>query len=63
METIQYSQGERRMADMNNQTDKLSVDEERMKRTVGRNTAVTNTVILIFDKVVEIIKKILFVIY
>ena len=48
-ETIQYSQGEKRMADMNNQTDKLSIDEERMKRTVGRNTAMTNTVILIFD--------------
>ena len=48
-ETIQYGQGERRMADMNSQTDKLSNDEERMKRTVGHNTAMTNTVILIFD--------------
>ena len=48
-ETIQYDQGEKRMADMNAQTDNLSRDEERMKRTAGRNTAVTNTVILIFD--------------
>ena len=48
-ETIQYGQGEKRMADMNAQTDNLSRDEERMKRTAGRNTAVTNTVILIFD--------------
>jgi len=48
-ETIQYGQGERRMEDMNTQTDNLSRDEERMKRTAGRNTAVTNTVILIFD--------------
>ena len=48
-ETIQYGQGERRMAQMNEQTDDLSRDEERMKRTAGRNTAVTNTVILIFD--------------
>ena len=48
-ETIQYGQGEKRMADMNAQTDDLSKDEERMKRTAGRNTAVTNTVILIFD--------------
>lgn len=48
-ETIQYGQGERRMEDMNAQTDNLSQDEERMKRTAGRNTAVTNTVILIFD--------------
>ena len=48
-ETIQYGQGEKRMADMNAQTDHLSRYEERMKRTAGRNTAVTNTVILIFD--------------
>ena len=48
-ETLQYGQGERRMEDMNAQTDNLSKDEERMKRTAGRNTAVTNTVILIFD--------------
>ena len=48
-ETIQYGQGEKRMEDMNCQTDDLSRDEERMKCTAGRNTAVTNTVILIFD--------------
>ena len=48
-ETLQYGQGEKRMADMNTQTDNLSRDEERMKRTAGRNTAVTNTVILVFD--------------
>ena len=48
-ETLQYGQGEKRMAAMNAQTDNLSQDEERMKRTAGRNTAVTNTVILVFD--------------
>ena len=48
-ETLQYGQGEKRMADMNARTDNLSRDEERMKRTAGRNTAVTNTVILVFD--------------
>ncbi len=48
-ETIQYAQGEKRMEEMNRRTDELSADEERMKRTAGRNTAVTNTVILIFD--------------
>ena len=48
-ETIQYGQGERRMEEMNRQTDYLSQDEERMKRTAGRNTAMTNTVILMFD--------------
>ena len=50
-ETIQYGQGEKRLKDMNRQTDALSEDEERMKRTAGRNTAVTNTVILLFDLV------------
>ncbi len=48
-ETLQYGQGEKRMVAMNAQTDNLSKDEERMKRTAGRNTAVTNTVILVFD--------------
>ena len=48
-ETIQYGQGEKRMEDMLRQTDCLSEDEECMKRTAGRNTAVTNGVILLFD--------------
>ena len=48
-ETIQYGQGSQRMSDMNQQTDSLSKDDAHMKRTAGRNTAVTNTVILIFD--------------
>ena len=48
-ETLQYSRGNQRMEQMNEKTDDLSKDEESMKRTAGRNTAVTNTVILIFD--------------
>ena len=48
-ETLQYGQGEKRMAQMNEQTDALSRDEERMKRTAGRNNAVTGAVILVFD--------------
>lgn len=48
-ETIQYGQGERRMEEMDRRTEQLLKDEEHMKRIVGRNTAVTNTVILIFD--------------
>ena len=48
-ETIQYGQGEKRLIEMNRQTDELSQDEERMKKTAGRNTAITNTAILIFD--------------
>lgn len=48
-EIIQYGQGEERLAEMNGKTDALSETEERMKRTAGRNTAVTNTTILLFD--------------
>lgn len=48
-ETIQYGQGQARMDAMNAQTDALSKDGEQMKRTEGRNTAVTGTVILMFD--------------
>ena len=36
---------------MNEKTDVLAKDEERMKRTAGRNSAVTNTVVLVFDLV------------
>lgn len=48
-EILQYNQGEQRLTEMNGRTDALAEDEERMKRTAGRNMAVTNTVILIFD--------------
>ena len=46
-ETLQY--GEKRLAEMNGRTDDLSADEKKMKRTAGRNQAVTNTAILLFD--------------
>lgn len=48
-ETLQYGQGQQKMRRMNDMTDDLSGDEEQMKRTAGRNTAVTNTAILVFD--------------
>ncbi|MGN0802221.1 MAG: thiol reductant ABC exporter subunit CydC [Candidatus Faecivicinus sp.] len=48
-ETIQYGAGAKRLAEMNARTDALSADEERMKRTAGRNIAITNAVILAFD--------------
>jgi ABC-type transport system involved in cytochrome bd biosynthesis fused ATPase/permease subunit len=48
-EILQYGQGEKRMAQMNNKTEALSKNEESMKRRAGRNNAVTNTVILFFD--------------
>ena len=48
-EIIQYGQGEKRLEEMNHQTEQLSEDEKRMKRMAGQNIAVTNTVILFFD--------------
>ena len=46
LETLQYGQGQRRLEEMDARTAALSQDEARMKRTAGRNQAVTNTVIL-----------------
>lgn len=48
-ETIQYGQGSRRLAEMEEKTQELSVKEKRMKRTSGFNAAAANTVILLFD--------------
>lgn len=48
-ETIQYGQGKKRLYEINAKTDALSKDEARMKRIAGRNMAVTNTAILMFD--------------
>lgn len=48
-ETIQYSQGERRLKEMNTRSDALSSDEKKMKIAASKNTAFTNTVILLFD--------------
>lgn len=48
-ETLQYHQGEKRLQEITDRTKALSGDEKRMKDLAGRNTAVTNTVILLFD--------------
>lgn len=48
-ETQQYGQGTVRLQQMNEKTEKLSHDEAQMKRIAGRNTAITNSVILVFD--------------
>ena len=50
-ETLQYGQGMVRLQEINRKTDELSAEEKRMKETAGRNKALTNTVILIFDLV------------
>ena len=48
-ETVQYSQGEKRLREMNERSDALSADEKRMKASASKNAAFTNTVILLFD--------------
>ncbi len=48
-EIIQFGYGEKRLAEMNEETGALSVTEEHMKKMAGRNMAVTNTVILVLD--------------
>lgn len=58
-ETLQYGQGKKRLAQMNEKTDGLAKDEERMKRTAGRNSAVTNTVVLAFDLVMLFVSALL----
>ena len=58
-ETLQYGQGKKRLAQMNEKTDDLAKDEERMKRTSGRNSAVTNTAVLAFDLVMLFVSALL----
>lgn len=48
-ETIQYGAGKNRLEKMKKMTDDLSGEEAEMKRMTGRNMAVTNSIILIFD--------------
>ncbi len=48
-EVIRYGQGENRLGEMGRLTAGLANDEAHMKLMTGRNVAVTNSVILIFD--------------
>lgn len=48
-EIQQYGQGKARLEKMNETTDRLLKDEQRLKRNAGRNMAFTNAVILILD--------------
>lgn len=48
-EILQFGAGESRLAEMNARTDDLSRVEERMKRTAGLSSAVTQAVVLLFD--------------
>ncbi len=48
-ETIQYNNGEKRLAELNRKTDELSEKQAKISRSAGFDAAITNTVILIFD--------------
>ena len=48
-ETIQYSRGTERRAEMDGRTDALSKEEATLKHLTGQNMGITNTAILLFD--------------
>lgn len=59
-EILQYGQGQERMRQMNHRTDELSKEEERMKRTTGRNMAITGMTILISDLLMLFVSSMLY---
>ena len=59
-EILQYGQGQERMRQMNHRTDELSKEEERMKRTTGRNMAITGITILISDLLMLFVSSMLY---
>ena len=59
-EILQYGQGKKRLFQMNEKTDELSKDEEKMKDIAGKNTAVTNTVVLTFDLMMLFVSTLLY---
>ena len=60
LEILQYGQGQERMRQMNHRTDELSKEEERMKRTTGRNMAITGMTILISDLLMLFVSSMLY---
>ena len=59
-EIIQYGLGTKRLQEMNERTDALSIDEERMKKITGRNMAATNAVILMCDLTMLLVSVMLY---
>ena len=59
-EILQYGQGLKRLQEINEQMDALSEDERSMKRTTGRNKAITNTIILFFDLVMLFVSAMIY---
>ena len=58
-ETIQYNNGEKRLAELNRKTDELSEKQEKISRSAGFDAAITNTVILIFDLIMLAVSALL----
>ena len=48
-ESIQYQTGKKRLEELDSRTDSLTKEEEKQKKYMGRNMAITNTIILIFS--------------
>lgn len=48
-EILQYHQGQNRLQQMDQRTEQLSHQEKRMKRVLGENQAITNSLLLFFD--------------
>lgn len=59
-EILQYNNSQKRLLDMDEYTDELIVEEEKMKINLGRNTAITNSIILIFDFSMLFISSVLY---
>lgn len=59
-EILQYGQGEARLKQMNEKTECLLADEERMKRRAGISMAAANTVILLYDLVMLALGTVLY---
>ena len=60
-ETLQYGQESKRLECINRKSEELSKEEASMKRMAGRNQAVTNMVILIFDLIMLFASTFLYV--
>ena len=48
-ESIQYQTGKKSLEELDSRTDSLTKEEEKQKKYMGRNMAITNTIILIFS--------------
>lgn len=59
-EVIQYQTGRQRLSELDARTDALTAQEERQKRFIGRNTAITNTAILLFSLLMLTVASLLY---